>query len=111
MLTFDLIQGRKIPIVKMPKSGPFVIASRLIVNCKTVPIFSTTYTKATQITPTTTTTDLIIQLICLTLSGDFTNVLKKSSNTTADNEFKHVDKELNAAEKTPAMNNPERPGN
>lgn len=98
------------PIVKMPKSGPFVIASKLMVSCKTVPIFCTTTTKARHITPTQTTTERIIQLMAKSDNGRLTNGLKKSSNTTADMEFKHVDNELRAALNTPAMNRPDKPG-
>lgn len=105
-----MTHGRNIPSVNIPNKGPFVIASKLIVNCKTVPNFSTTYTRHKQTTPTPTTTDLIIQFIALSDNGLSTNGFTKSSRTTADIEFKHVDKELRAALKTPAMNNPERPG-
>lgn len=109
-LTLPLIHGTKIPIVKMPSNGPFVIASKLIVSCSTVPIFCTTTTKATQITPTQTTTERIIQLTAKFERGRLTNGLKKSSKTTADMEFRHVDSELRAALNTPAIKRPDRPG-
>lgn len=99
-----------IPMVKMPSKGPFVIASKLIVSCKTVPIFSTTPTRIKQISPTITTTDRIIQLIALALNGCVVNGLTKSSRITADIEFKHVDNELRAALNIPATNTPVRPG-
>lgn len=98
-------------MVNIPNNGPFVIASKLIVSCKTVPIFCTTTTSATHKIPTPTTTDRIIQLTARFDNGRLTNGLKKSSNTTADIEFKHVDNELKAALKTPAINKPDNPGN
>lgn len=105
-----LIQGKKIPIVKTPSKGPFEIDSKLIVNCKTVPIFSTTFTSNKHKIPTPTTTDLMIQFIDLSDKGFLTNGFTKSSKTTADIEFKHVESELKAALKTPAMNRPASPG-
>lgn len=94
----------------MPSNGPFVMASKLMVNCRTVPIFCTTTTRATQIKPTQTTTDRIIQLTAKFDNGRLTNGLKKSSNTTADIEFRQVDSELRAALNTPAMKRPDKPG-
>jgi hypothetical protein len=111
VLTCEFIQGRNIPIEKTPKSGPFVIASKLIVNCNTVPAFSTTYTMQTDEIPITTTVDLMTQLIIRSVNGFFANGFTKSSKTTADIEFRHVDKELRAAEKTPEMKRPLNPGN
>lgn len=111
-LTFAPIHGNIIPIVKIPSNGPFVIASKLIVSCSTVlPIFSTINTKQRQKIPTPTTTKRIIQLIVCSVSGCLTKGLTKSSRTTADIEFKQVERELNAALNTPATNNPVRPGN
>lgn len=109
-LTFALIHGKKIPIVKIPNKGPFVIASKLIVNCSTVPSFSTTYTMHTQKTPSPTTTDLITQFTWFSVSGFFTYGFTKSSSTTADIELRHVESELSAAENTPAMKRPLKPG-
>lgn len=111
-LTFDPIHGNIIPIVKIPNNGPFVIASKLIVNWSTVlPIFSTKNTRQRQNTPTPTTTNRIIQLIVCSVSGCLTKGLTKSSSTTADMELRHVERELSAALKTPATNNPVSPGN
>lgn len=109
MHTVELIHGKRTPMVKMPNSGPFVIASKLIVNWSTVPNFWTTTTRATQTIPITTTTIRIIQLMAVFDSGFFTNGLTKSSSTIADMEFKQVDSELSAALKTPATNKPVSP--
>lgn len=108
--TFPLTNGIRIPIVKIPSKGPFVMASRLMVSCKTVPSFSTRTTNATLRMPTPTTTERIIKLIALSERGRFTNGLQKSSRTTADIELRHVDRELRAALKTPAMKIPDKPG-
>lgn len=98
------------PMVKIPNKGPFVMASRLMVNCRTVPMCSTMYTRNTHNTPTDTTTERIIQLMAVSDNGLLTKGLIKSSNTTADMEFRQVDKELKAALNTPAMKRPVKPG-
>lgn len=108
--TFELIHGIRMPMVNIPSKGPLVIASRLMVNCNTVPIFCTTITSATQMIPTHTTTERMMQLMAKFDNGFFANGLKKSSNTTADIEFRHVDNELSAALNTPAINRPDNPG-
>lgn len=109
--TCDLIHGRKIPIVKIPNNGPLVIASKLIVSCRTVPAFSTMYTIQTQTTPMTTTTERMTQLISSSVKGFLAKGFTKSSRTTADIELRQVESELSAAEKTPAIKRPLNPAN
>lgn len=64
----------------------------------------------TQTTPITTTTERITQLTARSDNGSLAYGFTKSSSTTADMELRQVDKELSAAENTPAMNKPDSPG-
>jgi hypothetical protein len=56
------------------------------------------------------TVDLMTQFIMRSVNGFSVKGLTKSSSTTALIEFRHVDSELRAALKTPAINRPLRPG-
>lgn len=58
------------------------------------PVFSTTNTRATQVTPRTTTVNFNKISAAFEEKGVFLKGLIKSSNTTAAIEFKPVDKEL-----------------
>lgn len=83
---------------------------KLIDSCNTDPRCSTTNTKATHIVPKITTTPFIMYLVWLSVRGFLQYGLKKSSNKTADIEFKPVDNELRAALNTPATKSPGKPG-
>lgn len=152
--TLAFIQGNRMPMLKIPRDGPLVIDDKFVDNwnthfyrnfkrknflnhrtCNTWdPVFSTTNTSATQITPRTTTVSFSKMSAVLGVKGVFLNGLMKSSNTTAAIEFKPVDNELkyehrqvfillpqfqyaqlkgnnlNAALNTPATKRPGRPG-
>lgn len=62
----------------------------------TAPSFSTTKTKPTQIAPKTNTVNFINKFASRLDNSRGKKGLQKSSNTTADMEFKAVDRELDS---------------
>uniref|UniRef100_A0A1Y1LMK1 Uncharacterized protein n=1 Tax=Photinus pyralis TaxID=7054 RepID=A0A1Y1LMK1_PHOPY len=110
MAPFGDIHGKRTPIPNNAREGPPVMAPILIVNCNTAPNFSTTKTRATQIAPKITMVLFMSMFTFLSVNFSTKSGLQKSSKTTAAMELRPVDKELRAALKTPATNNPGKPG-
>jgi hypothetical protein len=108
--TIEFTQGIRIPMVNMPITGARATAATLQHSCRTVPNFSTTNTSATVIKPKSTTVPFMTMLLWVWLKGFFVNGLTKSFRTTTDIEFRAVERVLNPALNTPAINKPGRPG-
>lgn len=93
--TFLLAQGKSMPKVKIPRTGPVLIAVRISINCKIVPSLSIRKISSTLITPKTTAMIFIWVLalssdVCTCWNGSITSLytIPESVFTYEDNVLK-----------------------